>query len=571
VIPSSRKVLEALQKHRIVPVELTAAEVEHYYEGFSNGVLWPLFHAFPDKIRLEMDQDWDTYVAVNKRFAQATAARSGPGDSVWIHDYHLMLVPQLLRELRPDLRIGFFLHFPFPTFEAFRVLPWREALLQGVLGADLVGFQTREDTAHFAHAVEQLLRAEPAETGLWLQGRHVRLGTYGISIDAQAFSRSAASPAVAKRVAELRRDLGGRTLILGVDRLDYTKGIPQRLLALERHLERHPDQRDRFLLLQIAVPSRERVPAYIEYRKQVDQLAARINGRFGLPDRVPIHLLYQSFPFEGVVALYRAADVMLVTSLRDGMNLVAKEFCATRGDDSGVLILSEFAGAAQELREAIQVNPYDTGALANALDTALRMPREEIRQRMHALRERVAIHDVHRWAEAFVHDLEHRVAAPDLALATGAGRGTDTSAPSLGPLLGHPRPDRSLRRLARFDAFHGLANLHAHLEFGVILGLGQGGQVLPAAQFEQEASGAPADQFVGIRQGDRHGGKGGRIGRIAQVVQGVARGAAHRHRGILQGLAQGFHDLLRAHQAHQHRGQAVHRNMGILHGHQQRG
>ena len=417
------KILDALQRNRIVPVELSDAEVEHYYEGFSNGVLWPLFHSFLDKTKLEMDKDWDAYLAVNKRFAQATAQRAVPGDSVWIHDFQLMLVPGMLRELQPDLRIGFFLHIPFPAFEVFRVLPWRETLLQGVLGADLVGFHTQDYQAHFAKAASRILGAQPAAEGLTFQGRPITLGSYGIGIDALAFARAAASPPVLERVAEIRRDLGGRTLLLGVDRLDYTKGIPQRLLGVERYLEQHPDQRGSILLLQVAVPSRERVPAYIEYRKQVDEIAARINGHFGTPGRVPIHLLHQSFPFEGVVALYRAADVMLVTPLRDGMNLVAKEFCATRGDDSGVLILSEFTGAAQVLREAILVNPYDTQAMAVALDTALRMPQDQVRGRMGALRRQVATHDVHRWAKAFVVDLEAQ--APD--------PGTDASRPMNAP------------------------------------------------------------------------------------------------------------------------------------------
>ncbi|GEM_PF-9747 len=407
------KLDQELQRRRVMPVEISAAELEHYYEGFCNGVLWPLCHGFLDKIRLEMDQDWNAYVAVNERFARAAAARVAPGDPVWIHDYQLMLVPRKLRELRPDLRIGFFLHIPFPVFETFRVLPWRAELVEGLLGADLVGFQTAEDQDHFARTAVRVLGAEPAAAGLRFQGRDITLGTFGIGIDAEAFARAAASPAITGRVAEIRRELGGRTLILGVDRLDYSKGILQRLLALERYLEGHPDQRGRLLMLQVAVPSREGVPAYRKYRERVDQLAARINGRFGTPGWVPIHLLHQNFPFEGVVALYRAADVMLVTPLRDGMNLVAKEFCATRGEDSGVLILSEFAGAAQELREALLVNPYDTGAVAQALETALRMPEAEARNRMRALRRQVATHDVHRWSKAFVMDLEAQVAAPD--------------------------------------------------------------------------------------------------------------------------------------------------------------
>jgi trehalose 6-phosphate synthase/phosphatase len=409
-------VLEELRTHRVIPVELSAEEVERYYEGFSNGVLWPLFHYLLDKVRLDTDQDWDAYATVNQRFAQAAAECAEPGDSVWVHDYQLLLVPRYLRELRPDLRIGFFLHIPFPAYEVFRILPWRELLLQGILASDLVGFHTPGYQAHFTSTARRLLGAESRDDGIDYEGHHVALGDYAIGIDAEMFSRTADSPAVLARVQEIRQDLGGRTLLLGVDRLDYTKGIPQRLLAVERFLELHPDLRDSILYLQAAVPSRERVEAYAQYRRQVDEVTGRINGLYGSPSRVPVHVLHRSIPFEELVALYRAADVMLVTPLRDGMNLVAKEFCATRSDDSGILILSEFAGAAADLREAILVNPYDTGAMALALDTALRMPPGQSRARMRALRKRVATHDVHRWAEAFVRDL-HAQGPPPHALA----------------------------------------------------------------------------------------------------------------------------------------------------------
>lgn len=399
-------ILEELRRQRVIPVELSTVEVARYYEGFSNAVLWPLFHYMLDKVRLDTDQDWDAYSSVNQRFAQAAADCAEPGDSVWVHDYQLMLVPRFLRELRPDLRIGFFLHIPFPAYELFRILPWRELLLQGMLASDLVGFHTPGYQAHFTNSARRILGAESNDGGIDYEGRHIALGDYGIGIDAEAFSRTADSPAVMARVQAIRQDLGGRTLILGVDRMDYTKGIPQRLLAVERYLELHPDMRESVLFLQASVPSRENVEAYARYREQVDAVVGRINGLYGSPPRVPVHALHRNIPFEELVALYRAADVMLVTPLRDGMNLVAKEFCATRSDDSGLLILSEFAGAAMDLREAILVNPYDTGAMAEALDTALRMAPGQARARMQALRRRVATHDVHRWAEAFMRDLE---------------------------------------------------------------------------------------------------------------------------------------------------------------------
>lgn len=391
-----------LVHRRVVPVELSRTEVERYYEGFSNGVLWPLFHYLLDKVRLDADRDWEAYQSVNERFAEAVLREAEDGDTVWVHDYQLLLLPALLKERRPGLRIGFFLHIPFPAAEVFRILPWRERLLAGLLGADLVGFHTQAYRAHFATAAAQVLGADAVPGGLRYGGRFVRTGAFGIGIDAEAFRNAAGSPGVQARVEDLRRDAGGRALVLGIDRLDYTKGIPRRLLAVERLLERHPELKEEVLFLQVAVPSRERVDAYAQYRRTVDELVGRINGAHGSPTRLPVHMLHQGVPFEELVALYRAADIMLVTPLRDGMNLVAKEYCATRTDDSGVLILSEFAGAAVSLREAVLVNPYDIGAMADAIHRALAMPAAERSARMRALRRRVAGQDVHRWAAAFL-------------------------------------------------------------------------------------------------------------------------------------------------------------------------
>lgn len=395
-----------LAHRRVVPVELNRTEVERYYEGFSNGVLWPLFHYLLDKVRLDADRDWEAYRSVNERFAEAVLREAEDGDTVWVHDYQLLLLPGLLRERRPGLRIGFFLHIPFPAEEVFRILPWRERLLAGLLGADLVGFHTQAYRNHFIAAAAQVLGADVVPGGLRYGGRFVRAGAFGIGIDAEAFRAAAEDPAVRGRVAELRREAGDRALLLGIDRLDYTKGIPRRLLAIERLLERHPELEGRFLFLQVAVPSRERVEAYAQYRRTVDELVGRINGVHGSPTRLPVHLLHQGVPFEELAALYRAADVMLVTPLRDGMNLVAKEFCATRVEDDGVLVLSEFAGAAVSLREAVLVNPYDIGAMAEAIHRALAMPQAERRSRMRALRRRVAGQDVHRWAASFLEALD---------------------------------------------------------------------------------------------------------------------------------------------------------------------
>ncbi len=400
------RVLEQLRERRFVPLALSAEEVERYYEGFSNGVLWPMFHYLLDKVRLDADLDWDAYVAVNERFAEAIAEVARAGDKVWVHDYQLMLVPRMLRELRPDLHIGFFLHIPFPAQEIFRILPWREALLQGLLAADLVGFHTRDYRDHFRTCAVQLLGAEPEPGGVRYCGQSVRLAHYAIGIDAAGFARTAALPEVKDRVATIRQETHGRKLLLGLDRLDYTKGIPRRLLAFERYLERHPSVVEQVMLVQVAVPSRQGVEGYDALRRQVDQLAGRINGRFGSPRSVPVHLLHQSVPFEELVALYAAADAMIVTPLRDGMNLVAKEFCASRNDEAGVLVLSEFAGAAAELKEALLVNPYNIGAVADTMARAIEIDAIEGSARMRALRRRIFHGDVHRWAERFMADLD---------------------------------------------------------------------------------------------------------------------------------------------------------------------
>nr|WP_320133839.1 bifunctional alpha,alpha-trehalose-phosphate synthase (UDP-forming)/trehalose-phosphatase [uncultured Holophaga sp.] len=401
-----QRVLEALHQKRLTPVELSLEDVTRYYEGFSNGVLWPLCHYLLDKVSLDADLDWEAYQSVNERFAATVAELAASGALVWVHDYQLMLVPRMLRELRPDVRIGFFLHIPFPAHEVFRILPWAEQLLQGMLASDLLGFHTEDYRNHFATCACQMLGARPTEGGLSYEDRDVRLAEYAIGIDVGTFVSMAQTPGVEARCQQLREEVGGRRILLGVDRLDYTKGIPRRLMAFERFLEENPGLRDRVLLLQAAVPSREGVEAYAAFRRQVDEIAARINGRFGTPGVLPVHLLHQAFPLEELVALYRAADVMLVTPLRDGMNLVAKEFCACRIDDTGVLVLSEFAGAAVTMKEALLVNPYDVGSLAQAIRRALDLPPQQASRRMRSLRHRVERSNVHQWARRFLGDLE---------------------------------------------------------------------------------------------------------------------------------------------------------------------
>jgi trehalose 6-phosphate synthase/phosphatase len=405
-----------LSELRIVPVGLRADEVERYYEGVCNGAIWPLFHYLVGQLPLEI-RDFEVYEDVNARFADAVAAHHQSGDLIWVHDYQLMRVPDLIRQRIPDARIGFFLHIPFPSSELFRALPWREQILAGLLGADLIGFHAASYARHFSMSLLRVLGVATEVDRVAWQGRAVRLGVFPMGVDAAAYARLAEGPDVVGLVRDLR-GAGDAQILVGIDRLDYTKGIPRRLLAFERMLERHPELRGAVRLIQVAVPSRTKVEAYQDIRQQVDGLVGRIHGAFATPTWTPIHYLFRSLSERDVVALYRAADVMLVTPIRDGMNLVAKEFVAARGDEGGVLVLSEFAGAASELAEAIHVNPYDLDGAAEAFHRAVTMASLERRTRMRALRRRVMTYDVHRWAETFLDDLrraeEVRV-APALA------------------------------------------------------------------------------------------------------------------------------------------------------------
>lgn len=383
-----------------VPVRLTAREVSRYYGTFSNGVLWPLFHYLTGVPPLRVE-GWEEYRAANARFADTVAAHYRPGDVVWVHDYQLMLVPQLLRERLPEARIGFFLHIPFPSSELFATLPNREPLLRGLLGADLIGFHTSAYLHHFRAAVRRVLGAKPGETALSHEGRTVRLGVFPIGVDAESFAARAGEPQVEEQARKLHGD-GTYRLFLGIDRLDYTKGIPRRLLAFEEMLSRWPEWQGRVRLVQVAVPSRSGVSAYRKFRHEVEALVGKINGEFGTPDWTPIHYVHRGLSEADISALYRAADVMLVTPVRDGMNLVAKEFVASRIDEDGVLVLSEFAGAAARLEQAVQINPYDVAGSAERYHQALTMPEPERRERMRALRESVFAFDVYRWIDSFL-------------------------------------------------------------------------------------------------------------------------------------------------------------------------
>ncbi|MBK5250036.1 MAG: trehalose-6-phosphate synthase [Actinomycetales bacterium] len=397
---------------RLWPVPLSAMEVQRYYEGFSNSTLWPLYHDVivePDYHRIW----WNAYLEVNRRFAEAAASAATQNATVWVHDYQLQLVPAMLRRLRPDVRIGFFNHIPFPPVEIFGQLPWRKQMVEGLLGADLVGFQRTGDAANFLRAVRRFTtyttRGQVITIGPhWTRPeRHVRAATFPISIDSAELDALARTEAVQQRAADIRRELGDPdVLLLGVDRLDYTKGIRHRIKAFGELLREEKVSAPATVLVQVASPSRERVEQYVTLRQEVEVTVGHINGEFGSLGRSAISYLHHFYPHEEMAALYRAADVMLVTSLRDGMNLVAKEYVAARHDLGGVLVLSEFAGAADELSQALLINPHDIEGLKSAIITAIEMDPREARRRMRGLRKRVMENDVAHWANSFLSVLE---------------------------------------------------------------------------------------------------------------------------------------------------------------------
>ncbi len=390
----------------LVPVELSADEVEEYYEGFSNGSLWPLYHDVI--VAPEFHREWwDSYVRVNRRFARRAAEVAADGATVWVHDYQLQLVPAMLRELRPDLCIGFFLHIPFPPTELFQRMPWRRQIVQGLLGADLVGFQVPGAAANFVRLVRGLAGHKTHRDAVHLpDGRIVRAKAFPISIDSEGLEQLARSPRTQARAAEIRDEIGNpRRVLLGVDRLDYTKGIRQRLRAFGELLRDEQVSVDDAVFIQIATPSRERVEQYRVLRDDIDRLVGRINGDQGRIGTPAINYMHTSFGREEMAALFQAADVMVVTPLRDGMNLVAKEYVACRYQNDGALVLSEFAGAAQELRQAFLVNPYDINGLKESLVTTMHADPRDLARRMRAMRRYLLEHDIDRWAAAFLKSL----------------------------------------------------------------------------------------------------------------------------------------------------------------------
>jgi alpha,alpha-trehalose-phosphate synthase [UDP-forming] len=388
----------------LVGMGLSAEQVRDYYEGFCNATLWPLYHdviAPPEFHR----RWWDAYVTVNRSFAQAAVAQAAPGATIWVHDYQLQLVPQMVREQRSDVRIGFFNHIPFPGYEIFAQLPWRRQVVLGLLGADLLGFQRRADAVNFLRACRRAAGLATRGAAIRVGDREVRAAAFPISIDAAGLEQIARQETVRKRAAEIRLALDEPdTVLLGIDRLDYTKGIPVRLRAYGELL-REGRLGPRVALVQVASPSRERVGAYRVLREDVEQTVSRINGEYAEVGSTPVQYLHQSYPREEMAALYLAADVMLVTSLRDGMNLVAKEYVACRYDESGALVLSEFTGTADEFTSAFLVNPHDIEGLKDAIVRAAAISPADARRRMRLMRKRVREHDVAYWARSFLDTL----------------------------------------------------------------------------------------------------------------------------------------------------------------------
>ncbi len=400
-----KDIISELKKHNCHPVFLTQAQIDAYYSGYCNATLWPLFHYFPNKARFS-SAFWRQYKAVNQLFYKATKSFIEKNTQVWVHDYQLMLLPELLRQSHRDISIGFFLHTPFPSYEIFRLLPEREELLRGVLGADLVGFHTYDYVRHFLSSVRRILGYESSLGTIQLPERNVRVDAFPIGIDYKKFAKSPGKRKVKNILRSFNLFTEKTKVILTVDRSDYSKGIPERLDAYHLFLTQNPEYLGKVVMVVLAIPSRSDVEEYQELRGTIEQKVSRINGEFSTVDWAPITYRHQSSPFDELIALYWMADVMLVTPLRDGMNLVAKEYVATKHKSGGVLVLSEMAGSASELTESILVNPHNGNMVARAIKTALEMPEKEQKQRMETMQKRISQYTIEKWADDFLTQLK---------------------------------------------------------------------------------------------------------------------------------------------------------------------
>jgi trehalose 6-phosphate synthase/phosphatase len=402
----AQQVIQTLEQESMLPVFLTEAEIREYYEGFSNETLWPTFHYFSQYAVYEVAH-WEAYVQVNQKFCDQIVKNALPGDTIWIHDYQLLLLPQLVRQQLPDITIGFFQHIPFPSYEVFRLLPWRRAILQGMLGADLIGFHTYNDVRHFVSSVTQLV-GYPATRGVIETGdRSVMVDAFPMGIDYDKYASLAASGEVQAIEAEFREALRNRKIILSIDRLDYSKGILQRLRAFELFLKDSPEFHEKATLVMIVVPSRDQVEKYKKLKEEIDEIVGRINGLYRTMNWAPVQYYYHSYPIQELSAFYRLADVALVTPMRDGMNLVCKEYIASRANGAGVLVLSEMAGAAQELSDAILINPNDVNQICGAISQALTMPEKDQRMQITNMQAILRKYDIHQWVQLFMDRLAY--------------------------------------------------------------------------------------------------------------------------------------------------------------------
>ncbi|MEL6866118.1 MAG: bifunctional alpha,alpha-trehalose-phosphate synthase (UDP-forming)/trehalose-phosphatase, partial [Bacteroidota bacterium] len=400
-----QKARTLLADQDLIPIFLDESEISCYYEGFSNKIVWPHFHYFTQYVNYD-DSYWSSYQAVNQRFAEVVINELQEGDLVWIHDYQLMLLPAMIRKAFPGISIGFFLHIPFPSYEIFRTLPWREAILDGLLGADQIGFHTYGYMRHFLSAVYRISGYDHSFGKLTVNGRLINVDVFpmGIDYNKYAFPEQVTDLGQSNRIVE-RLKAKGRKLIISIDRLDYTKGIPQRLRAFEQFIAQYPEYRGKVTLMMIVVPSRSNVDQYQELKAEVDTLVGRIDGQFRTFGWSPIQYFYRSFSFSDICALYQVADIAMITPLRDGMNLVAKEFVASKErSQQGVLILSEMAGASNELNDALIVNPQDQMDLIQAIHQAMSMPPEEQAQRLRKMQAQLKKYTVKHWAQTFIQE-----------------------------------------------------------------------------------------------------------------------------------------------------------------------
>lgn len=391
---------------KMAPVFLSKADVEEFYEGFSNETLWPAFHYFTQYM-VYNPKHWEAYVRVNQKFCDAILKKAGPDDTIWVHDYQLLLLPQMLREALPNATIAFFQHIPFPSYEIMRMIPWRKEILEGVCGADLIGFHTYDDMRHFLSAVSRITGMSSESGYIQAENRIINVDSFPMGIDYDKFAKQAKSKKTLKKVKEFRDMVGAQKMLLTIDRLDYSKGIPERIHAFNQLLLQNPDLHGKVSMIMIVVPSRDKVASYKDLKKDIDLLVGRINSEYSTLDWVPVHYFYRSFPFEELSAFYSMSDIALVTPLRDGMNLVCKEFVASKTDQTGVLILSEMAGASKELSDAILVNPNDRQGVVDAISIALSMKPAEQNARMKSMQESLKKYDIFQWVKVFMGRVDH--------------------------------------------------------------------------------------------------------------------------------------------------------------------